>query len=634
MSARRRCTGYEDFDLLIWRVPEGYRARVQDPEGGESHAGFPPPFAEGELRTMLSSITGARRDLAPASGKSRDLQEIGSRLFQSVFRGDIEVSWRSRLKDAEAAERGLRLRLRLDSPELWDWPWEYLYDPKREFLALSPDTPIVRYIEMPEETRPLRVAPPLRLLLVTASPRGFAGLDVEQELAGLESALAPLRKIRRIEVVSLRGASRASLRENLRQTCHVLHFIGHGEGGALLLESPGGGADRVTGEELSLILRVQPRLRLVLLNACEGARGDSSSPFASVAQALVKARIPAVVAMQFAISDRAALSFSRYFYDAIAAREPVDRAISEARHAMAVEQISEWGTPVLAMRSDGDLFGRPLRQVLAEIARKIRKAVSKRLLTISALVLAAATAGLAAGARRWIDPNLLYSLLNPPDCPSPSGVPIAFVKIKPGNFVMGSDLAPEEEPPHEVTINRPFCISRFEVTESLWHRVMKENPRHSKGDRYPMVDVSWNDAWRFLGALRKIEPAGGFRLPWEIEWEYAAQADEPAPGPEAVKVYGNCRSQGTVQAGSYQPNAWGLYDMLGNVSEWVQDNYYPYSQETLERNSTTGLNKVRRGGSFLNKDSLCTPTHRIMSPLSYHGASVGFRLVREPLSQK
>ena len=105
MSARRRRdTDYEDFDLLIWRVSEGYRARVRDPGGGEAHADFPSPFAEGELWAM-PSLTWARRDLAPASGTRKDpLEEIGTILFQSVFRGDIEVSWRRRLKDAEAAE--------------------------------------------------------------------------------------------------------------------------------------------------------------------------------------------------------------------------------------------------------------------------------------------------------------------------------------------------------------------------------------------------------------------------------------------------------------------------------------------------------------------------------------------------
>jgi formylglycine-generating enzyme required for sulfatase activity len=383
---------------------------------------------------------------------------------------------------------------------------------------------------------------------------------------------------------------------------------------------------------LSLILKVQPRLRLVVLNACEGARGDPSDPFASVTQALVKARIPAVIAMQLAISDRAALSFSRHFYDAIAAREPVDRAISVTRNAMAVEQIPEWGTPVLAMRSqDGHLFERSRREVLVAKVRKIRKSSSKRRLMISAVSLAAVVVSLAVGARRWIDPNRLFSLLNPSECPSPPGIPIAFVKIKPGDFVMGSDLSPDEGPPHEVTITRPFCISRFEVTEALWHKVLKENQRHSKGYRYPVVDVSWNDALRLLKALRKIDPAGKFRLPWEIEWEYAAQAGEPGPSPEAVKVYGNCESRGTVPVGSYEPNAWGLYDMLGNVSEWVHDDYYPYSQETLERDSPSALGKVRRGGSFLHKDSHCTPTFRARSAPSYHGDSVGFRLVREPL---
>ncbi|HEX3554312.1 MAG TPA: SUMF1/EgtB/PvdO family nonheme iron enzyme [Thermoanaerobaculia bacterium] len=631
---------YEDFDLLILRTPEGYRARVQGPWGGVAQADFEAPFGEAELEERLSSMAAARRELGfePQEGYRDPAREIGTRLFQAVFRGDVEVFWRRRLDEARAAGRGLRLRLRLSSPELWDWPWEYLYDPKRGFLALSAKTPVVRYVEMTDSGGPLRVAPPLRILLVTANPPGFPGLAVEQEIADLEAALAPLK--RRVEVVSLKGASRSSLTERLDETFHVLHLIGHGsmgqgEGGALILEDANGDADPVSGQELSLILSAQPKLRLVVLNACEGARSHPSSPFTSVAQALVKEGIPAVVAMQFAITDFAALSFSRYFYNGVASRKPVDRAISEARHAMAVDRIPEWGTPVLVMRSpDGHLFERSRREALAAAARKIVAASSKRRLTILLLVSVLTTFFSWFGLRRWVDPNLLFSLLNPSDCPSPPGIPIAFVKIKPGNFIMGSNLAPEEEPPHEVTINRPFCISRFEVTESLWHKALKENPRHSKGGRYPMVDVSWDDAWRFLIALRKLEPTGRFRLPWEIEWEYAARADEPGPSLEAVKVYGNCGGPGILPVGSYEPNAWGLYDMLGNVSEWVQDNYFPYSQETLRSGLPEGLDKVRRGGSFLNKDAHCTPTHRARSTPSYHGYSVGFRLVREPVLQK
>ena len=144
----------------------------------------------------------------------------------------------------------------------------------------------------------------------------------------------------------------------------MLHFVGHGgydedaQDGALALEGASGRTWLVTGRDLGMMLQGHRSLRLVVLNACEGARSARDDPLGGVAQALVRQGIPAVIAMQFEISDPAALVFSQSFYQAIADGLPVDMAMVEARRAMFAEGNEvEWATPVLYMRSpDGRVF--------------------------------------------------------------------------------------------------------------------------------------------------------------------------------------------------------------------------------------------------------------------------------------
>src|SRR5436853_1139772 len=110
MNARRprSRSDYEDFDLLILRTPEGYRARVEGPWGGVAQVDFEPPFSEEELKERLSSLIGSRRELGLEPQGQRELaREMGTRLFQAVFRGDVEVFWRRHLEEAEGAEKGL-----------------------------------------------------------------------------------------------------------------------------------------------------------------------------------------------------------------------------------------------------------------------------------------------------------------------------------------------------------------------------------------------------------------------------------------------------------------------------------------------------------------------------------------------
>jgi len=178
----------------------------------------------------------------------------------------------------------------------------------------------------PQPEKPLEISPPLRILVVRAQPAGSRRLDLEQERARIEATWA---KIPGVEVEFLPVATPKALGERLshKPAPHVLHFMGHGgfdekSGlGVLLLEDEQGQEAQVDGPRLATLLRRVPSLRLVVLNACETARLTEEKgvdPFGGVASALVMAGVPAVVAMQFPISDHAALTFAQRFYTLLA----------------------------------------------------------------------------------------------------------------------------------------------------------------------------------------------------------------------------------------------------------------------------------------------------------------------------
>ncbi len=157
----------------------------------------------------------------------------------------------------------------------------------------------------------------------------------------------------------------AALQRQLRrQPYHVFHFIGHGgfdqqsQSGVLLLEDERGLSRLISGHHLGTLLHNHAALRLALLNACEGARTAMNDPFACVAQQLVQQGLPAVIAMQFEITDPAAITLAQEFYAALADGYPVDAALTEARVALFTQGNDiEWGTPVLYLRAqDGLLF--------------------------------------------------------------------------------------------------------------------------------------------------------------------------------------------------------------------------------------------------------------------------------------
>jgi len=192
-------------------------------------------------------------------------------------------------------------------------------------------------------------------------------------------------------------------------------------------------------------------------------------------------------------------------------------------------------------------------------------------------------------------------------------------------------------PGFTVRIDRPYYIGKYEVTQAEWRTVMGTNPSVFQGtkvegdaDRHPVDNVTWEDAQAFVSVLNATDTTARYRLPTEFEWEYAARA-----GAERDLTWAQINRQaqlalvdkGTTQpVGGKQPNAWGLYDTLGNVWEWVQD----YYNEKLFADPTpprAGTEHVLRGGSFLSDVKNTTYFTHAAGPGS--GFDVGFRIVRE-----
>jgi len=189
------------------------------------------------------------------------------------------------------------------------------------------------------------------------------------------------------------------------------------------------------------------------------------------------------------------------------------------------------------------------------------------------------------------------------------GVKLEMVLVPAGKFVMGSpkkeDCRNDNETQHEVTITKPFYMGKYEVTQEQWEAVMGKNPSDTKGAKLPVTDVSWEDCQEFIKKLNGITK-GKYRLPTEAEWEYACRAGTKAAysfGDEITPKdanYDDSKLGKPVEVGSYKPNAFGLYDMHGNVWEWCEDwkADYPKGAVTDPKGLATGEYRVLRGGSF------------------------------------
>jgi len=235
---------------------------------------------------------------------------------------------------------------------------------------------------------------------------------------------------------------------------------------------------------------------------------------------------------------------------------------------------------------------------------------------------------------------------------------MTFVRIPPGSFTMGSPADEKgrgkNEVQHEVTLTRPFYMQTTEVTVAQWRAVMGKGFffRKKGSDDMPVVKVSWEDCMEFVEKLNRLNE-GVYRLPTEAEWEYACRggvgsvygcggtidcskamyANNTLKTPDCVKA---AESKGLpadkpAPVKSYGPNAWGLYDMSGNVWEWCRDWYGPYGSAPVvdPKGARSGFDRVRRGGSWYGPGGRCRCANRNLSHPANRYQTTGFRLVRE-----
>ncbi len=213
---------------------------------------------------------------------------------------------------------------------------------------------------------------------------------------------------------------------------------------------------------------------------------------------------------------------------------------------------------------------------------------------------------------------------------------IEMVRIPGGTFWMGSqseEASDDEQPVHKVTL-KSFSIGKYEVTQGQWKAIMRTNPSDfKKGDNYPVEQVSWDDCQEFIRKLNQLT-GKRYRLPTEAEWEYAARGGKDGPGNDrygnidAIAWYSRNSGNSTHPVGAKQPNAYGLYDMLGNVYEWCQDWYASYtsSAKTNPTGPSSGSSRVFRGGGWYFNAGHVRAANRNSLPPGNRSYNLGFRL--------
>ena len=377
---------YDDFAVRLEPAPGGgYLARILHSVAGGGTRAFDLPARPTDIDELMATLggwlraNGPGRDLRPPAPGGRvetntgavpvDPEALGHALFDAVLGGRLGEAWAYHLGTlAGEKDRGLRLRLVFDpatlaSTPLVALPWELVYqDRARGYLARSRRTPIVRYLDIEHPTVLEPIGSSLRVLVVAASPDGYPPLRLADEEARIREAWEASPGV---ELRFERECSLETLRELLlRGGFHVLYFMGHGElsvsgtgqpEGCLLFEGAGRRPEPATATTIAEALRGLEDLRLVVLNACESGRFPRSrgvDPYSGVAAALILAGLPAAVAMQFPISDRAAIAFGGGLTRALANGDPVDAAVAEGRTAitLAESRSLEWATPVLLSR--------------------------------------------------------------------------------------------------------------------------------------------------------------------------------------------------------------------------------------------------------------------------------------------
>jgi len=334
-----------------------------------------------QLKTLLSDqqITDTLKDLSsPTAPATTDaIQKLGQALYDSLFADrDLLLAF-GKVQGSASSDSGARLRLQIEPTELAVLPWETLHDGK-DWLSAQSTTPLVRKLPLSNNRKPLQklqVRGALRILFVGASPEDLDPLKVEETADELETLLAAPIKKKQITFNKLLNATLEELRQELLKDYHILYFAGHGSPEGIFLDDGQGddiekegkviGRERgdkslVSAETLAEALKGK-QTRLVFLAACETSKASKGSRLLrGFAQELAeRSNLPAIVAMQYFISDMQANHLTTQFFAALAAGIPVDMAMAKARAGLIKKGLvsRDIFSPVLYLQAeDGALF--------------------------------------------------------------------------------------------------------------------------------------------------------------------------------------------------------------------------------------------------------------------------------------
>jgi tetratricopeptide (TPR) repeat protein len=295
-------------------------------------------------------------------GTAETSEELGRALYDCLFSGKIAPMW-DRLRGELAGKTAPRVRLDISHTRLSNLPWELMVPTRGEgfTLLISPCRPIIRCLYDMEAPVGLELPQPLRMLIVTSSPDDALEFDVDRVLAAIHETLTPYISAESLHIDIVRHATRVRLVDELRTGYDIVHYIGRGkfdnDEGGLLLADPAGHDSLLSGRDLGALL-VGANTRLLVISACELASVSTLDPRLGVADAALRAGVPAVVAMEGPITDTEAALFSSSFYPALIGGQPLQTCVALGRRRIYAEpelnhDRSEWGDPGPCGSPDG-----------------------------------------------------------------------------------------------------------------------------------------------------------------------------------------------------------------------------------------------------------------------------------------
>ncbi|NJN80993.1 MAG: SUMF1/EgtB/PvdO family nonheme iron enzyme [Caldilineaceae bacterium] len=450
------------------------------------------------------------------------------------------------------------------------------------------------------------------IVFFASNPAETSPLQLDEEIREVMTKIRGSQFREMLQVVPMLAARPDDLLQGLNEhKPDVVHFSGHGSSrGELLLMDSQRRAQPVSPVAIrALFAAFSPAIKLVFLNAC----------FAATQADAFKDVVGCVVGMESTVSDQASIAFASSFYRAVGFGASVQEAFDQGVAAILLEGLDEAQMPKLLAGQNVD-------------------PASMRLVS-------PVTAG-------SIHP------VAPADLPAKAGdvwtnpIGMTFALIPPGTFLMGADdpTFPDQRPQHPVILSQPFHLLTTTVTQQQWSDVMGAKPWQGNADvregpNYPAVYISWDDAQRFLARLNAQAEGSYYRLPSEAEWEYAARAGSNGlfsfgSDERALNTFGwydgnaaNAGENHAHEVAGKRANPWGLFDMHGNVWEWVEDWYGGYPETTLTdpTGPQTGTSKVLRGGAFDFAPIGASSAYRNHNSVNRAYPVIGFRIVRVDL---